>query len=163
MQNPNPHARLSFMQQAQANIKQFLMEQCCEKEYFRSLNILTSDTGTILDEIDEALKTLGLAVSIEVTGGKVPVVDDTNASWNCSIFVTENPILNRSETGTGKTADTTVDAILRATCIGPSYFVPEEVVVSVIPGLVAYEIRGTTGIILKSKPCFYGKEKASES
>lgn len=158
MINPNPHARESFFQQAQANIKQQLLEGC-EKEFFRDVEILTADPATILSTIDEALGKLGLCVSIEVTGGVAPQVE-VETEWDASVFVFETPVLNRGDKFDGKTMDIVVDAVLRA-CCGMTYFVPKSVEILALEGYAACEVKGTTNIILKQQPCLKCAEKES--
>ena len=149
--------RLSFIQEAQENIKRQMLEQCCDKEFFRDLNILTADKGDLLTEIEKVIGSLGLVLVIEVTGGPMPIIEQAT-EWNASINIIETPTLARGENSDGKTADVVLDAVLRAFANG-GYFVGKTIKMTPTEsGIVIYTVEGTTDIILKTKPCILGQK-----
>lgn len=145
----NMSARQSAVQQAQANIQNQLLTGI-EKEFFRNLTIITSDQGDILTAINTTIGQVGLCITIEVDGGKVPVAGDSQA-WRTLISIYEMPVVNRGENGTGKTADVVLDAVIRATANG-GYFVSEDAEQITMPGFAKWIIAGTTNIQIATTP-----------
>ncbi|MFH0907194.1 MAG: hypothetical protein V1929_00325 [bacterium] len=81
--------------------------------FFKNIDIVTADKGTIDDDVGQALAKLGLCVVVEMMTGKV---DHENVGAGAitmrpTLSVIETPLLNRTADGTGKRAEDVVEQL----------------------------------------------------
>ena len=142
--------RNTIIQQAQAAIKKQLLEGA-EAQFFRGWgdNIVCKDPGDLLATRDELLAGLKCGLVVEVLGGPAPGWG--TESWDAQITVMECPSLNRP--GDGKTADTVMEAILRAFLDGGAFH-PDDVALwaSKDRELYGWTIAGTTTVAMLETP-----------
>lgn len=140
-------ARQSFIQTAQENIRKDLFEGC-EAQFFRGMQVISTDPGDIRSKVDQALAKTGLCVVVEVMGGPAPIPCDPT-DWNARISVVERVPVNRAGRS-GKTADLVVDAVHRCFANG-GHFVRGDTKPAHENGLTIYVIEGKTLILLEKK------------
>lgn len=113
--------RTSCFQQAEREIVRGLLEGP-EHDFFAGLgkHIVCADQGDVWTAIDEAIASLGICITVKVTGG--PVGGPGNCmEWNASILVGEMVATHRVDNWDGKAADVVADAVVRAFACGGAF------------------------------------------
>lgn len=103
--NPN----VDFISAAEQQIAKVVL---AGSQFFSTETILTNAAGDLDARITEALASLALFLIIDVRGGKMPLVG-ASEPWTVWLTVSENPITNRGEGGSGKTCRMCVEELAR--------------------------------------------------
>lgn len=89
-----------------------LQEIALADDWFQGVTVLKSANGDLLARIEQAIAGLGLFLVVQISGGPAPLVGDVE-NWDFKILISENPILNRGQSTSGKTARLAVQNIIR--------------------------------------------------
>lgn len=145
--------RTSILQQAEREIARWLLEGP-ERDFFAGLgkHIVCADQGDVQTAIEEAIASLGICITVKVTGG--PVGGPGNwMEWNAAIVVGEMVATHRVDNWDGKAADVVLDAVLRAFADG-NPFRPKNVNSDADKdGNPIIEITGTTWVETPGPDC----------
>jgi hypothetical protein len=135
---------LDFISEAEERIQKALLAD----SFFQGVTVLRNANGDLVSKIDEALAGLGLFVIMRVSGGKAPLLGDVE-DWNVEIIVTEQPLLNRGEGSSGKTARHAVQALIRV-CRTTNVCDLTDVVEMVSESHVTWQLKGRVPVALST-------------